>query len=154
MSLVECSTIYNPLSEPMRFKVYFDENEAFGYSKREQGDRARRVMAHLATLDAGDVIRESIKFYKWIVMYPTSECNIHYAEMLLDYFHLKQLLTCKKSVNTPVKQMKPRYLVMFTFKEHVFTKCYNSIREIQADTGRKPSQIKYQHASNYYAKKL
>ena len=154
MALCCCPTVYNPLNEPTRFKVFFDENETFGYAKQEQRERAQRVIAHLETLDAAEVVRESVEFYKWIVMYTTSECNIHYAEALLDYFHTHKLLTCKRRVNTTMKQMKPRYLVMFTFKNQVFTKTYNSIREIKEDTGRKPSQIKRQHASNYYAKKI
>ena len=154
MCFVECKTIYNPINEPMRFKVYFDESEAFGYARQEQCERARRVISHLESLDENDIVEESIRFFKWIVLYPTSECNIHYAIRLLEYFHSRQLLTCKKAVNSTVKQQKPRYLVMFTFKHHVFSKTYNSIREIKADTGRKPSQIKCQHASNFYAVKV
>eukprot|EP01048_Picozoa_sp_COSAG05_P019413 COSAG05_NODE_3032_length_2402_cov_10.783326_2_plen_92_part_00 len=61
---------------------YFDENETFGYARQEQRERARRVIAHLETLGAEEVVRESVEFYKWIVMFPTSECNIHYAEAL------------------------------------------------------------------------
>ena len=154
MALCCCPTIYNPLNEPTHFKVFFDENETLGYAKQEQRDRAQRAIAHLDTLDAAKIVRESVEFYKWIVMYPTSECNIHYAEALLDYFHSKRMLTCKQSINTTMKQMKPRYLVMFTFKNLIFTKSYNSIREIKADTGRKPSQIKRQHISHLHAVKV
>eukprot|EP01048_Picozoa_sp_COSAG05_P020497 COSAG05_NODE_3494_length_2027_cov_1.570539_2_plen_108_part_00 len=56
------------------------------------------MIAHLETLGAEEVVRESVEFYKWIVMFPTSECNIHYAETLLDYFHTHNLLTCKHRV--------------------------------------------------------
>jgi len=44
-------------------------------------------------------------------------------------------------VINPQKQMKERYLVLFSMNGHVFTKTYNSIRELKADTGKKPSQI-------------
>jgi hypothetical protein len=40
------------------------------------------------------------------------------------------------------KQQKKRYLVMFDLNDKVVTQTYNSIREVKADTGKKPSQIK------------
>ena len=65
---------------------------------------------------------------------------------LLEFFHSKGLLKGKKTIHNPVKQMKGRYLVVFTMgngdKQHTFAKVYNSIRELKTDTGKKPSQIK------------
>ena len=88
------------------------------------------------------MIEESICFFKWVVLYHTTDANLLYAEQLLDYFHSRGLLLHKQEVNNPVKQQTQRYLVIFTMKDHVFSKTYNSIRELRADTGTKPSQIK------------
>jgi hypothetical protein len=76
-----------------------------------------------------------------VVLYHTTECNLLYAERLLEFFHQRGLLLTKKQVNNSVKQKTERYLVIFSMKEHVFAKIYHSIREIVADTGKKPSQI-------------
>ena len=51
-------------------------------------------------------------------------------------------------------QRKQRYLVMFTMNGHVFTKTYNSIRELRADTGKKPSQIRSKPTSEVICKIL
>ena len=75
-----------------------------------------------------------------------------YTEALLGFFHSKGLLKGKKTVVNPVKQMKGRYLVVYTMghgdKQHTFARTYNSIREIKTDTGKKPSQIKRQPTKN------
>ena len=76
-----CSYVYNPV-EPTSFIVTFD-----GSSNSEQRQRAATVIAHLDALDAAALIEESIKFFKWIVLFPTSTCNLLYAETLLKYFH-------------------------------------------------------------------
>ena len=105
-------------------------------------DRSERVIAHLEQLEPELLLEESIRFFKWVVLYITTDSNLLYAERLLDYFHSKGLLLHKQEVNNPVKQQTQRYLVIFTMKGHVFAKTYNSIRELRADTGKKPSQIK------------
>lgn len=135
-----CRYIYNPLeSEEFTFIVCFDQD-----AEPEQEQRAAKVIAHLESLEADALADESVKFFKWLVLYRLSECNTLYAQLLLDHFHSKGLLLCKRSVHNPTKQMKARYLVMFTLGGHTFAKAYNSIRELKADTGRKPSQIRRQ----------
>ena len=138
--MIECSYcryIYNPTPEPMRFTIHYD-NEATG----EQERRAAAVIAHLEQLKPEELVQESHHFYMWIVLYHISWINILYAETLLDYFHSKDLIMCKQQVNNEIKQRKKRYLQVFTLGDLVFSQTYNSIRELKADTGRKPSQIK------------
>lgn len=76
------------------------------------------------------------------MLYHISWINLLYAETLLDYFHSKDLILCKRQVNNETKHRKKRYLVVFTLGDLVFSQTYNSIRELKADTGRKPSQIR------------
>jgi len=128
-------SIYNPLPEPMKFIVTFD-----GDTTEEQA-RATRVIAHLDTLSTELLVEESITFFKWLILYPVTDCHQCYASVLLGYFHSRDMLLNKQSVINPQKQMKERYLVLFSMNGHVFTKTYNSIRELKADTGKKPSQI-------------
>ena len=132
-----CGYIYNPTPEPMNFMIHYD-NE----TTTQQYRRADLVTAHLERLSRHELVAESHKFYKWVVLYHTSWVNLLYAERLLQYFKSKELLKCKQQVNNHTKQRKKRYLVVFTLGEHVFSQTYNSIRELKADTGRKPSQIK------------
>ena len=54
-------------------------------------------------------MEQSIQFYKCIVLYIITDCNIHYAERLLAYFHKQGLLLCKHRVNNEVKQTTQRY---------------------------------------------
>ena len=137
MSLTCCSNIYNPVEEAL-FRIHFDDG-----SQQDQSLRAERVMEYLRNLEPDDLVEQSIRFYKWIVLYPTTECLLLYAELLLAFFHEQGLLTFKQDVNNPIKQQNARrYLVIFTMKDHVFSKTYHSIRELRADTGKKPSQIK------------
>ena len=138
MSLICCGYVYDPLDEHTAFTVHFEPSEGH----LEQRERASCVIAHLQKLSQEQLIEESIRFFKWIVMYDTTDANLVYAEQLLDFFHGQGLLQHKQEVNNPVKQQTKRYLVIFTMNGHVFAKTYNSIRELRADTGKKPSQIK------------
>ena len=137
-----CPYVYNPAATDEEIKEPFVvsfENDG------EQERRAQRAIAHLLSVDRDQLIDESIQFFKWIVLYHTSECNLKYAERLLEFFHSQGFLQHKSQVNIPQKQQTHRYLVIFTMvspqREHVFSKTYNSIRELKADTGKKPSQI-------------
>ena len=135
-----CRYIYNPLeSEEFTFIVCFDQD-----AEPEQEQRAAKVIAHLESLEADALADESVKFFKWLVLHRLSLEHQHYGQALLGFFHSKGLLKGKKTVDNPVKQLKPRYLVVFTMGGHTFARTYNSIREIKADTGKKPSQIKRQ----------
>ena len=136
MPLTLCPYVYNPI-ESTSFTVHFDTVDGVS----EQNQRAERVITHLSALDHEALLEESIRFFKWVVLYHTTECNLLYAERLLEFFHQRGLLLPKKQVNNSVKQKTERYLVIFSMKEHVFAKIYHSIREIVADTGKKPSQI-------------
>jgi hypothetical protein len=136
MPLTLCPYVYNPI-ESTTFTVHFDTV----VGTHEQNQRAERVIAHLNGLEYEALLEESIRFFKWVVLYHTTECNLLYAERLLEFFHGRGLLLSKPHVNNPVKQKTERYLVIFSMKGHVFTKIYHSIREIVADTGKKPSQI-------------
>ena len=138
MSLICCNNVYDPLNDHIGFTVHFEPSEGH----KEQRERASRVIAYLQKLSQEQLIEESIRFFKWIVMYHTTDANLVYAEQLLDFFHSQGLLQHKQEVNNPVKQQTKRYLVIFTMNGHVFAKTYNSIRELRADTGKKPSQIK------------
>ena len=141
MKLEKCrsASVYSPLGEPVKFVVHFDSDPM-----PEQQVRAARAIAHLETLNEHDLTAESHKFYKWIVLYTVSVCHIHYTVALLEFFHGKGMLRCKQRVNNVTRQDKTRYLVVFSLGDHVFSQTYNSIRELKADTGRKPSQIKPQ----------
>ena len=136
MPLTLCPYVYNPI-ESTSFTVHFDTVDGVS----EQNQRAERVITHLSALEHEALLEESIRFFKWVVLYHTTECNLLYAERLLEFFHQRGLLLPKKQVNNSVKQKTERYLVIFSMKEHVFAKIYHSIREIVADTGKKPSQI-------------
>ena len=138
MSLTCCEYVYDPLNKHTPFTVHFEPTEG----QAEQQKRASDVIAHLEGLSQEQLIEESVRFFKWIVLYHTTDSNLSYAERLLNYFHSKGLLQHKQEVNNPMKQQTKRYLVIFTMHGHVFAKTYNSIRELRADTGKKPSQIR------------
>ena len=88
------------------------------------------------------LIQESEEFFKYTVMFHVSPAFLHYAERLLRFFQSQGLLTFKQSINTVTKQQKQRYLVMFNLNGKVVTQTYNSIRELKADTGKRPCQLK------------
>ena len=129
--------VYDPLPDKMPFIVCFETD-----GREHQEDRANRVIAYLSGLPQEDLVKESHKFYKFVVMYHIGAMLLHYTERLLRYFHSHGLLRCKAEINCITKQQKQRYLVMFDVGGQVFTQTYNSIRELKADTGKKPSQIK------------
>jgi hypothetical protein len=138
-----CTYVYNPVATKEEREQPFIVD--FEQDLTEQTQRAKQVIAYLDTLDEAQIGEQSIQFFKWIVLYHTSEYNLHYAETMLTYFHSRGLLLHKKMINNPQKQQVKRYLAVFTMssseREHVFSKTYNSIRELKADTGKKPSQI-------------
>jgi hypothetical protein len=131
-----CFYVYDPTDKQAKFVVYFDQD-----SKQMQHDHAQRVIVHLNTLSKDSLAQESIEFFKWIVLHKLGCDSTHYAQLLLDYFHEHELLTCKKTIDNPVKQMKARYLVVFTMGNQTFARTYNSIRELKVDTGKRPCQI-------------
>ena len=137
MQVCQSINVYNPLSEKTPFAVHFNTD-----CRKEQEDRASAVVKYLSALSRDQLIKESHAIFKWPVMYHVGPSNLRYAERLLSHFHSHDLLRCKQVVNPPMKQCKRRYLVIFTVGEHVFSQTYNSIRELKADTGKKPSQIK------------
>eukprot|EP01048_Picozoa_sp_COSAG05_P009874 COSAG05_NODE_836_length_7054_cov_22.255212_4_plen_154_part_00 len=147
MQVERAQEIYNPI-EPSKFIINFDLHWT------EQEDRAARVIAHLKTLDHAALVEESVQFFKWIILNHITLCNLKYAELLLKFFHEQGLLLHKQRVNNEQKQQTQRYLVMFTMNGHVFTKTYNSIRELRADTGKKPSQIRCQPTNEVFCKIL
>ena len=134
-----CAYFYDPTDPDAKFILYFDQDPT-----QEQSERAAKVIAHLKSLDHEDLASESIQFFRWLVQHHLSLEHQHYSQTLLDYFHSNGLLELKQSVVNPVKQLKRRYCVVYSMGGHTFTTTYNSIREIKADTGRKPSQIKRQ----------
>eukprot|EP01048_Picozoa_sp_COSAG05_P024356 COSAG05_NODE_5692_length_1114_cov_1.437438_3_plen_162_part_00 len=146
--VTHCSSIYNPLNESMKFIVTFDGDTS------EQQAQAERAIAHLDTLSTESLVEESIAFFKWLILYPVTDCHQCYATVLLNYFHSRDMLLNKQSVINPQKQMKERYLVLFSMNGHVFTKTYNSIRELKADTGKKPSQILCKPTNSLICKSL
>jgi hypothetical protein len=131
-----CSHIYNPVRPEQKFVVVFDEPLDAG-----QAERAAEVIAYLETLDAEALRNEAHQFYIWSVVYFVSVYNLRYAELLLEYFHGKGLLACKRCVNAERKQSKRRHQVLFRIGDKCFTRTYNSIRELKADTGRRPKQM-------------
>lgn len=134
-----CRYVYDPTTEPRdtaKFVIYFDEDE-----REIQEQKAQRVITHLKSLEDADLKEESTMFFKWLVLHHISSCNQQYAQLLLDYFHTLDLLVGKRTVDNPVKQLKHRYLVVFSMGSQVFAKRYNSIRELKCDTGKRPAQI-------------
>ena len=138
-----CAYFYDPTDPDAEFILYFDQD-----AKHEQSKRAAKVIAHLEPLSHEDLVEESIQFFKWLVQHHLSLEHQHYCQSLLDYFHSKGLLELKQSVVNPIKQLKRRYCVVYSMGGHTFTTTYNSIREIKADTGKKPSQIKRQNTKD------
>ena len=138
-----CAYFYDPTDPDAKFILYFDQN-----AKQEQSKRAAKVVAHLESLSHGDLAEESIQFFKWLVQHRLSHEHQQYSQTLLNYFHSKRLLELKQGVVNPVKQLKRRYCVVYSMGSHTFTATYNSIREIKADTGKKPSQIKRQNTKD------
>jgi hypothetical protein len=131
-----CRYIYNPVNPEQKFLVVFEGRLDVG-----QAERAAGVIAYLDTLDAEALRDEAHRFYIWSVIHHVSIYNLRYAELLLDYFHGRGLLTCKRCVNAEQKQSRQRYQVLFTIGDKAFTRTYNSIRELKADTGRRPNQL-------------
>ena len=153
VSLSSCNYVYDPTTVPRdqsKFTVYF---ESKGYDssmwRQSQLDRCRRVQQHLQTLDRATLEDESAQFFKWLVLYHLSASNRDYAKLLLEFFHSNGLLLGKRTVDNPVKQLKHRYLVVFSMGKHVFAKRYNSIRELKIDTGKRPSQIHAQRRKTF-----
>ena len=138
-----CHHFYDPTEAEPQFVVCFEQDE-----RHEHKKRAGKVIAHLKSLDVDVLAEQSVLFFKWIVLHRLSPEFQPYTGALLGFFHSKGLLTGKKTVINPVKQLKGRYLVMYTMghgdKQHTFARTYNSIRELKTDTGKKPSQIKRQ----------
>ena len=151
-----CPYVYNPVATAQEkqfpFVICFEEGQ------QRQEHLAGRVIAHLRTLDHEALKEQAIQFFKWTVLHRISSDNLKYAQRLLEFFHSKNLLQQKVQVNNPQKQQTQRYLVIFTMtsseREHVFSKTYNSIRELKADTGKKPSQIICQPTSNLFCELL
>jgi hypothetical protein len=83
--------------------------------------------------DVGTAASGGEEVFKWVVMYPVDTHQV-YGEHLLTFFHAKGLLLNKKAVITKSKQHKQRYLVIYDVNGQVFSKIYNSIREIREDT--------------------
>ena len=137
MQVCRASQVYNPHRTKMPFVLHFDTD-----STVEQESLALKAIAHLSKMGRAQLIQESEEFFKYIVMFHVSPAFLHYAERLLRFFQSQGLLTFKQSINTVTKQQKQRYLVMFNLNGKVVTQTYNSIRELKADTGKKPSQIK------------
>ena len=145
-TLNTCQYIYDPTTTPRdqsKFVVHFDNQE----NKDRQLQRATKVIDYLQVAINATLEDESARFFKWLVLHPLSPCNMHYAHHLLAFFHSRGLLVGKKTVDNPVKQLKHRYLVVFSMGKHVFAKHYNSIRELKADTGKRPSQIQRRKTS-------
>eukprot|EP01048_Picozoa_sp_COSAG05_P015682 COSAG05_NODE_1921_length_3832_cov_2.327083_3_plen_172_part_00 len=147
MQVYKAKDIYNPISSS-KFIVNFDLDSS------EQEQRAMFVIAHLKTLTQEALVEESIKFFKWIILCDVTLCNLKYATMLLEFFHKQGMLLHKQSVNNVKKQQTQRYLVMFSMNGHIFTKTYSSIRELRADTGKKPSQIQCMPTEEVFCKLL
>ena len=131
-----CSHFYDPTNSTAKFVVYFDQD-----GKQHQHNRAQHVIEYLDKLGKEDLASESVTFFKWIVLNKVGLDSTHYAQVLLDYFHHHGLLTCKQTVDNPLKQMKGRYLVVFSMGGQTFARTYNSIRELKTDTGKRPCQI-------------
>ena len=68
MQTERSNDIYNPL-ETSKFIVNFE------LDFREQTLRAERVIAHLNTVDQEALVDESIKFFKWIILFDIALCN-------------------------------------------------------------------------------
>ena len=137
MQVCRASQVYNPHRTKIPFVLHFDTD-----STVEQESLALKAIAHLSKMGRAQLIQESEEFFKYIVMFHVSPTFLHYADRLLRFFQSQGLLTFKQSINTVQKQQKQRYLVMFNLNGKVVTQTYNSIRELKADTGKKPSQIK------------
>ena len=111
-----CHHFYDPTEAEPQFVVCFEGADE-AHTKR-----AEKVIAHLKSLDVDVLAEQSVLFFKWIVLHRLSPEFQPYTEALLGFFHSKGLLKGKKTVVNPVKQLKPRYLVVFTMGGHTFTR--------------------------------
>ena len=132
MEVSKKTNLYDPLNV-LSFTLFDDD-------KANQDESASKVKEHLEGLSSEDLQQQSSEFFQWIVKH-NIDSHVVYAQHLLDYFHSKNLLLTKKEVQTFKKQDKSRYVVIYDMNGKVFSKIYNSIREIREDTGKKPSKI-------------
>ena len=133
MRVTHKSNLYDPL-KLLSFRVFFDNED------EDQAEKAHKVVSHLQTLETDALVAESKKIFQWIVQHNV-QTHLVYATVLLEFFHSKELLVHKKQVVTEAKQDKSRYVVIYDMDGKVFSKIYNSVREIREDTGKKPSKI-------------
>jgi hypothetical protein len=123
ITLSSCNYIYDPTTTPRdrtKFVIYFETKDCI----LSQQKRAHNVVEHLDSLkvDAERLLDESARFFKWLILHNVSTCNLEYSRILLSFFHSKGLLLGKSTVDNPIKQLKHRYLVVFSMGKHVFAK--------------------------------
>tara|TARA_R110000751_G_C13758986_1_gene479078 strand:+ start:145 stop:591 length:447 start_codon:yes stop_codon:yes gene_type:complete len=94
--------------------------------------------------DKIDLEEDAKFFYKWLMTYYIPLCYREYARDLLDYFKWREYLTFKKQIITPKYHKKKRYKVIFyDNKKLFFKKDYTSLRELEADTGKRSCEIAF-----------
>lgn len=132
MKKLRHSQLYNPLGLIRQHQVYFNTESLDAY----EGRLVAQTIQYLNGLTCEQLKRQSVQLFKWLVVHQPTTLQI-YATELLEYFHTKGLLLNKHSICKIVKHHQPKYLVVYTIEDGVFTQQYNSIREIRDDTGLK-----------------
>ena len=62
-----CRYFYDPTDPEGGFTLFFDQD-----AKREQIEKAAKVISHLESLDHEALAEESILFFKWLVLHRLS----------------------------------------------------------------------------------
>ena len=126
------SQLYNPLGLIKKHAVHFDTETLHAY----EGNLIAQTVQYLETLTYEQLKMQSVRLFKWLVVHQPTNLQL-YAMELLEYFHTKGLLLNKHNICKVEKHHQPKYLVVYTIGDDVFTQQYNSIREIRDDTGLK-----------------
>ena len=124
------SQLYNPLGLIKKHAVHFDTETLHAY----EGTLVTQTVQYLETLTYEQLKMQSVRLFKWLVVHQPTNLQL-YAMELLEYFHTKGLLLNKHNICKVEKHHQPKYLVVYTIGDNVFTQQYNSIREIRDDTG-------------------
>ena len=110
------SQLYNPLGLIKKHAVHFDTETLHAY----EGTLVTQTVQYLETLTYEQLKMQSVRLFKWLVVHQPTNLQL-YAMELLEYFHTKGLLLNKHNICKVEKHHQPKYLVVYTIGDNVFT---------------------------------